>query len=52
MHRQEDPLAGTGFMQSPAEWAIRGRVLADSLAGLVPDNLPARTGCGLESSAR
>lgn len=48
MRRQEDPLAGTGLMQSPAEWAVRGRVLADSLAGLIRDNLPARTGCGLD----
>jgi SAM-dependent methyltransferase len=46
--RQADPLAGTGLMQSPQEWAVRGRVLADSLAGLVRDNLSAPGGRGLD----
>ena len=48
MRRQQDPLAGTGLMQSPEEWATRGRVLAGSLAGLVRDNLPAPGGRGLD----
>lgn len=46
--RQPDPLAGTGLMQSPQEWAVRGRVLAGSLAGLVRDNLSAPGGRGLD----
>lgn len=50
MRRHDDPLAGTGLMQSPAEWAVRGRVLAGSLAELIRDNLPARalSGRGLD----
>jgi SAM-dependent methyltransferase len=44
VQRQNDPLAGTGLMQSPVEWAVRGRVLAGSLAGLIRDNLPALPG--------
>lgn len=48
MRRQDDPLAGTGLMQSPEEWAVRDRVLAGSLAKLVRDNLPALQGQGLD----
>jgi SAM-dependent methyltransferase len=50
VRRHDDPLAGTGLMQSPAEWAVRGRVLAGSLAGLIRDNLrpEARDGRGLD----
>lgn len=48
MRRHEDPLAATGLMQSPVEWAVRGRVLADSLAGLIRDNLSAPGGQGLD----
>jgi SAM-dependent methyltransferase len=44
--RRQDPLAGTGLMQSPVEWAVRGRVLAGSLAGLIRDNLPALPASG------
>jgi SAM-dependent methyltransferase len=40
VQKQDDPLAGTGLLQSPVEWAVRGRVLAGSLAGLIRDNLP------------
>ena len=46
VHRQADPLAGTGLLQSPVEWAVRGRVLAGSLAGLIRDNLPALPASG------
>lgn len=48
VRKQEDPLAGTGLMQSPAEWAARGRVLATSLAEMIRDNLPTQEGCGLD----
>lgn len=48
MRRQADPLAGTGLMQSPAEWDARGRVLAGSLSRLILDHLPERDGRGLE----
>lgn len=41
MRKQDDPLAGTGLLQSPAEWAVRDHALAAGLAGLVRDNLPA-----------
>ena len=41
MQKQDDPLAGTGLLQSRVEWAVRGRVLAGSLARLIRDNLPA-----------
>lgn len=48
MRKQDDPLAGTGLMQSPAEWAVRSRLLAGSLAKLIRDNLPVRRGRGLD----
>jgi SAM-dependent methyltransferase len=48
LRRQEDPLAGTGLMQSPQEWAVRSRALAGSLAALVRDNLAAPGGRGLD----
>ena len=48
MRRQNDPLAGTGLMQSPEEWAARGRILAGSLAALLRDYLPERSGRGLD----
>lgn len=48
MRRQDDPLAGTGLMQSPVEWAVRDRALAGSMARLIRDNLPARGGRGLD----
>lgn len=41
-------MAGTGLMQSPEEWAARGRVLAASLAKLVRDNLRDLQGQGLD----
>ncbi len=48
MRSQDDPLAGVGLMQSPAEWAVRGRTLAGSLAELILDNTPAPGGRGLD----
>lgn len=48
VRRQNDPLAGTGLLQSPAEWAARDRVLARGLAGLLRDNLPGPGGCGVD----
>jgi SAM-dependent methyltransferase len=42
VQKQDNPLAGTGLLQSRAEWAVRGRVLAGSLGGLIRDNLPAQ----------
>lgn len=48
MARQDDPLAGTGLLQSREEWAVRDRALAGSLADLIRDNLPAPSGQGLD----
>jgi SAM-dependent methyltransferase len=48
VRRQHDPLAGTGLLQSPAEWDTRGRALADSMAELIRENVTTRRGAGLE----
>ncbi len=48
MRRQDDPLAGTGLLQSPEEWSARGRVLAASLAEMVRSRVPAGRGYGLD----
>lgn len=50
VRRRDDPLAGTGLLQSPGEWAARGHALSGSLAGLLRDNLPPRSegGRGLD----
>jgi SAM-dependent methyltransferase len=40
VQNQDDPLAGSGLLQSRVEWAVRGRALAGSLARLIRDNLP------------
>jgi SAM-dependent methyltransferase len=48
VRRQDDPLAGTGLMQSPEEWAARGRALAGSLGALLRDYLAERSGRGLD----
>jgi SAM-dependent methyltransferase len=48
LRRQDDPLAGTGLLQSRAEWAARGDALAASLAELIRENLSVVDGSGLE----
>lgn len=48
MRKQNDPLAGTGLLQSPEEWELRGRALADNMAELIVGALPAGGGVGLE----
>jgi SAM-dependent methyltransferase len=48
MAREDDPLAGTGLLQSREEWAVRGRALAGSLADLLRANLPEPGGRGLD----
>lgn len=48
MSNQGDPQAGTGLLQSAAEWAVRDQALASSLARLVRDNLPAMPNSGLD----
>ncbi|MGH2878666.1 MAG: class I SAM-dependent methyltransferase [Solirubrobacteraceae bacterium] len=48
MARQNDPLAGTGLLQSREEWAVRDRTLAGSLADLIRVNLPVAGGVGLD----
>lgn len=48
MRKQNNPLAGTGLLQSPQEWESRGRALADSMADLITGSLAACGGVGLE----
>lgn len=48
MRRQNDPLAGTGLLQSPEEWAARDRVLAGSLAEMIRDNVGTEGERGLD----
>jgi SAM-dependent methyltransferase len=48
VRKQDDPLAGTGLLQSREEWAVRDRALAGSLAELIRDNVPAPGGVGLD----
>lgn len=48
MARHDDPLAGTGLMQSREEWAARGRALAGSLADLIRTNISEPGGLGLD----
>ena len=48
MRRQDDPLAGTGLLQSREEWAVRDRTLAGCLAKLIRDNVQAPGGLGLD----
>jgi SAM-dependent methyltransferase len=48
MRKQDDPLAGSGLLQSREEWAVRDRVLAGSLAEMVRDNVRTAGGRGLD----
>jgi SAM-dependent methyltransferase len=43
-----NPLAGRGLLQSPEEWAVRTRVLAESLSKLAEPYLPSVPGRGLD----
>lgn len=43
-----DGLAGRGLLQSPEEWAVRTRVLAESLSHLAEQFLPQMEGRGLD----
>ena len=48
MTRVSTALAGRGFLQSPEEWGVRNRVLADSLSELAKQYLPPAPECGLD----
>jgi SAM-dependent methyltransferase len=46
--RQDQPLAGTGLLQSEAEWAVRGEALVQGLAGLIQRSAPTSAARGID----
>ena len=48
MRRQDNAFAGTGLLQSEAEWAARGDSLTNSLAGMLQDSIAPTATRGLD----